>query len=237
MKHFRYLMLILCFIFTSSVFSQKIIKVKKPYVLIDISKNSGYQIGDEFLVYHPIADGEDKLVGVVELMVFKSDQCAAKIIKESITTEIQVGDIVTPYQKSGEEKVPYINDNETSSTSASIQSRFAFQRKSQLPSYLSFSAGMISFGISYFYYNEAEKNSTKYHLPDEHDQLVDETRKFDNISNFCLGLGGGLIAYSIINYMLTRRANIRMNERVSVVPVHKRDYYGMSLTFDLNYSK
>ena len=104
MKHLKYIILLVCFVFASSVFSQKIIKVKKPYVLIDISRESGYRVGDELLVYHPGEEDEDKLVGVVELVVFKADECAAKIIKESVSTKIQVGDVVAPYRTSAQNK-------------------------------------------------------------------------------------------------------------------------------------
>ncbi len=237
MKHLKYVILGLCFVFTSSVFSQKIIKVKRPYVLIDISRDSGYQIGDECLVYHPIEGGEDKLVGVVELMAYKENQCAAKIIKESTTMDIQEGDIIAPYQKSGDKTGKTVKKSTPSGTVSSTPSRYAFQDKSQLPSYLSFAAGIVSWGVSYYYYNEAEKASNTYHVLEEHDSLVDKTRKYDNISNFCMGLGGGLVAYSVINYLLTRRANIQMSENVSIVPVHKRDYFGMGITVNLNSSE
>lgn len=238
MKHFRYVILGVCFVFTSSVFSQTIIKVKNPYVLIDISENSGYQIKDQFLVYHPIEGEEDKLVGVVELMAFREDQCAAKIIKESVSTKIQEGDIVSPYQVANKEKMQKDKPTESSQKISSSTSPYHFQQKSQLPSYLFFTAGLISCGVSYYYYNEAEKTATTYHTSqEEHDSLVDEARKYDKISNFCLGLGGGLIAYSVVNYFLTRRANIKMSRRISVVPVHKRDFYGMGLSINLNSSE
>jgi len=235
MKHLKYVILGLCFIFASSVLSQTIIKVKKPYVLIDISRDSEYEIGDQCLVYHPMEGEEDKLVGVVELMVYKEDQCAAKIIKESVSMKIQEGDIITPYEKVGEGKEQEVEKSTPSGTISSTQSRYAFQEKSQLPSYLSFAAGIVSWGVSYYYYNEAEKASNTYHTSiEEHNSLVDKTRKYDNISNFCMGLGGGLVAYSVINYLLTHRANIQMSENVLVVPVHKRDFFGMGITVNLN---
>jgi len=235
MKHLKYVILGLCFVFTSSVFSQKIIKVKKPYVLIDISRDSGYQIGDECLVYHPIEGEEDKLVGVVELMAYKENQCAAKIIKESTTMDIQEGDIIAPYQKSGEKTDKIVKKSTPSGIVSSTQSRYAFQRKSQLPSYISLSAGILSCTIGYYYYHEAEKNSELIPANTaEYEDLKDETKKFDNTANFCFGLGGGLVAYSIINYILTRRTNLKMSENVSIVPVHKRDYFGMGITVNLN---
>jgi len=229
MKHLKYIILLVCFVFASSVFSQKIVKVKKPYVLIDISRESGYRVGDELLVYHPGEEDEDKLVGLVELITFKGDECAAKIIKESVTTKIQVGDVIKPYQTSTPKK-----DKGRASTRPSTPPSYGLQKKSQLPSYLSLTAGIISCSVGYYYYNEAEKNTQVIPASDEYESLKDETRRFDNTANFCFGLGGGLVAYGIVNYILTYRTNIRINQRVSVMPVHKRDFFGMGLTVNLN---
>ena len=230
MKHLKYIILLVCFVFASSVFSQKIIKVKKPYVLIDISRESGYRVGDELLVYHPGEEDEDKLVGVVELVVFKADECAAKIIKESVSTKIQVGDVVAPYRTSAQNK-----DKPRVSSRPSTPSRYGLQKKSQMPSYVTLTAGIISCSVGYYYYNEAEKNSRVVPAGlEEYENLKDETKKFDNTANFCFGLGGGLVVYGIVNYILTYRTNIRINQRVSVMPVHKRDFFGMGLTVNLN---
>lgn len=235
MNRFRYLFLVFCLICSSSVFSQKVVKVKRPYVLVEMSKRKDFKVGDQLLVFRSGFDSEDKLIGLIKILVFKNNQCATEIVKENTTDHIQVGDYVVKYRK----KISSKRDEKPAESVIRGSDQFSIdpvQYKSQWPSYFSFTVGLISSGIGYYYFNEAEKSSIKFHsTQEEHDQLVKDTRKFDNRANFCYGLGGGLIVYGVINYFITRHYNKKYFENFSIVPVQKGDYYGIGLRICLNF--
>ena len=83
--------IILFFFITTSCFSQKIINVVEPYVLIDTDKNIG-NINDELVVQRVDESNNIKDIGIIKIIKFSQSKTAAKILHEFKGYNIEIGD-------------------------------------------------------------------------------------------------------------------------------------------------
>ena len=82
--------LILSFTIQLPIYAQTIIKVKRPYVLINTDNTIG-KIDDEIFVFR----GSNKIkIGKIKLVKFSQGKCAGIIIYEKTGTKIQIDDYV-----------------------------------------------------------------------------------------------------------------------------------------------
>lgn len=220
---------LLCSSFT---FSQEVTRVKRPYILIDVAEGEGVKIGDEMNIYRLDAAGNPVITARVEIVTFRGSRCGAKIIVEDDQFMIQTGDrLLMPYENDIRQQL--IQRGPPSTEPPTTQYRYNYGRSHWL-SYVTITAGLISGGLGYYFYNEAEDLSNVQPLSLEHQyELAEEIRKYDNQSNFSVGLGGGLIAFGVLHYFLTRNKPPNPNQIFTLHPVQKRGVMGMGLQFAL----
>lgn len=215
-------LLLLVLVLSVSVYSQEITRIVKSHVLINTDESSGLKPGNKVSVWRKTPTGEEKKIGKVEIVMFKEGKCVGKIISENPRYKIGVGDYIG---------LPQIIKAKAKSYSG--QNKY-------LLSYLSIGTGIVACGLGYYFYDQAEQ-SYEDHIAastqDERIRLFDKTTSYDTKSNVSFGIGGGLIAFGIINYFIIRHNNSTptyYEKPVSLYPIHQKGYVGMGVHLSLN---
>ncbi len=205
-----------------SVYSQEITRIVKSHVLINTDESSGLKPGNKVSVFRKIPTGEEKKIGKLEIVMFKEGKCVGKIISESPRYKISVGDYIGLPQIVKAKAKSYSGENK------------------QLLSYLSIGTGIIACGLGYYFYDQADQSYEDYLVAktsSEQMRLQDKTSNYDNKSNFSFGIGGGLIVFGVINYLVTRHNNSTptyYENPVSFYPIHQNGCVGMGVHLSLN---
>ena len=180
MKYYIFLLFIFTFSINKLAFSQKILQVNNKFVLIDIDESAGLQLNDKVLVYKILNSGKVKIVGIVEIVIFKNRKCGGKIISESSINKIEVGDLINVKKYS-----PVRKD------------------KRSILSYVLIGTGVIASGTSLYFHNQANQTYREYEsatTTEDAIRLFDKTTSFDKNSQISLGVGGVLLAIGIIYF-------------------------------------
>ncbi len=216
-------LLLLVLVLSVSVYSQEITRIVKTHVLIDTDETSGLKPGNKVSVLRKTPTGEEKKIGKLEIIMFKEGKCVGKIISENPRYKIGVGDYIG---------LPKIVKTKTSPT-------YSGDNK-YLLSYLSIGTGIVACGLGYYFYDQADQ-SYEDHIAastqDERMRLFDKTTSFDTKSNFSFGIGGALIAFGVINYLITHHNNASpayYEKPVSIYPIHQNGCVGMGVHLCLN---
>ncbi len=227
------ILLIICtaVVLSQSIFAQEVTRVKRPYVLIDIGQEEGVKVGDEMNLYRLDAAGNPIRTARIEIITFRGTRCGAKIIVENDQYMIRNGDrLLMPYETEIRSKMV-----QRSRTNPQAMSSYQYRpSRSHWLSYVSITAGLISGGLGYYFYNEADELSNIEPMSLEHQsELAEDIRKYDNQSNFSAGLGGGLVAFGVLHYFLTRNKPANPNQVFTWHPVQQKGMVGMGVQFAL----
>jgi hypothetical protein len=217
MKSLKYIIVLLAILLSDMSYSQKIVRMVKSHVLIDMNKTSGLKIGNKVNVFRKLESGQMINNGKLKIILFKEGKTVGKIISQNPKYKIAVGDII------------------------SIQKRTK-SASSHTLSYLSIGTGLIAFGLGYYYYDQADQMYADYVAAStlqERDRLYNKTSTYDNNSNFSYGIGGGLIAFGIIYYFINRSNEPpptppTTEKSLSISPIYKYNYVGMGVNICLN---
>jgi hypothetical protein len=215
-------LLLLVLILSVSVYSQEITKIVKSHVLINTDETSGLKAGNKVSVLRKTPTGEEKKIGRIEIVMFKEGKCVGKIISENPRYKIGVGDYIG-LPKISQTKPSYSGGNK------------------HLLSYLSVGTGIVACGLGYYFYDQAEQTYEDHiaaSTQDERMRLYDRTTSFDTKSNFSFGIGGGLIAFGVINYLINRHndsPSTYYEKPITVYPIQKNGCIGMGINLSLNY--
>ena len=219
-----------CLIWTGSGYSQQVTRIRRPYILINIASTSDLKKGDQLFLYRVGDSGHPLVVGRIEVVRIQGNNCAAKILSEDRKNPIELNDRL---MVQGDMSVMRSMGQREESGLQSGQIRYT-PRRSHWISYASITAGLISTGLGYYFYNEAELYSKITPISYEHQaELADDIRRYDNQSNFSYYLGGGLIAFGVIHYLITHNKPVYRNQAFHIAPVQKKGYYGMGVQFAL----
>jgi hypothetical protein len=229
MRSLRFWLILFCIVWISNSFSQQVKRIRRPYVLLDIENYANVKLGDELLIYR-IGDSEESVtIAKVEVVRIVGNDCAVKILAESQTTPIQLGDRFMALGGASEKKGPEQPPERRPTT----QMQYRPSRSHWL-SYVAITAGLISGGLGYYFYYEAEQASKEIPVSYEHQaELADRIRRYDNQSNFSCYLGGGLIAFGVIHYLFTHNRPVIQDHTFNIEPIQEKGYYGMRIQFAL----
>lgn len=86
------LLLILLLFNFGQIKAQEILRILDGYVLINLDEKSGYRVGDEVKVIRTNFSDKTITIGLIEIIKYKDDKCAGKIINEEKGYSIEVGD-------------------------------------------------------------------------------------------------------------------------------------------------
>lgn len=214
--------LVLIFLFligSLSVQGQNIERVSRMHVLVDIDHTSGLKVGDRMKVLRKLDSSEMQEVGEIKVVMFKGGKTVGKILSEVSPYRIEIGDIV---DWMGAKPSVGINRN--------------------LLSYLSIGTGLVACGLGYYFYDQADQYYNDYGFAttiQEKKRLQDKTVTYDNRSNFSFGVGGGLLAFGVIYYILNHRIESKpppTEEEIplSLYPIHKKGLTGIGLQLSFN---
>jgi len=239
MKHLKIVLFVLvCLSFNGSVSGQTVVKVKDPYILLEIGKDTDVQKDDILYIYRYDNTGKPAVVAKVQVVAMRKDLCAVKVLKKSSQYPVQPGDLVrkpaqqtiTPQQDRTFEITP---KEQSAAPPPSSQPVYRPQKIKPL-TYAAFSAGLVISGLGYYYYDQAGITSTqKPSTSEEWERLQNLTDKYDNRANICLYAGGGLVAFSIIHYLLTRTPPAVTHASQGIIPVTRPGYSGLSYKLPL----
>lgn len=231
------LSLLLTMIVAVAAFPQKITKINRPYVLIDVSASSGVAVGNKLNVVRQIGPGQEKTIGKVEIVVFKQGKCAGKIISETSSYPMRVGDQIQLQQAATNQP------KTTKRSTASTPTYRAASSANYLPTYLSVAAGVAAFGASYYYWDQAEQSAKSYDAmsmsdkSNNHDSIEKDLKKYDALSNSFGAVGGALITAGIAYYLFNRSSVSSLSSNIDVQPIYASNYKGMNLSLSFNHPK
>lgn len=229
MRSLRFWLVLFCFVWIGNSFSQQVKRIRRPYVLVDIENYSNVKLGDELLIYRIGDSGESVTIAKVEVVRIVGNDCAVKILAESQTTPIQVSDRFMAVGGVSEKQ----SLEQPTGRRPTTQMQYRPSRSHWL-SYVAITAGLISGGLGYYFYYEAEQASKENPVSYEHQaELDDRIRRYDNQSNFSCYLGGGLIAFGVIHYLFTHNRPVVRDRAFNIEPIQKKGYYGMRIQFAL----
>lgn len=218
-----------CLIWTGSGYAQRVTRIRRPYILIDIGSTSDVKKGDQLFLYRIGDAGHPLVVGRIEVVRIQGNNCAAKILSEDRKNPIDLNDRL---MVQGDMSVMRDMGQSTGGRQPA-QMRYT-SRRSHWLSYVTITAGLISSGLGYYFYNEAEHYSKiQPSSPEREAELADNVRKYDNQSNFSTYLGGGLIAFGVVYYLITRDRPVSRDQAFYITPIQKKGYYGMGVQFAL----
>lgn len=215
-----------------AAFPQKITKVNRPYVLIDISASSGVSVGDKMDVIRQIGPGQTKNIGKVEIVVFKRGKCAGKIISETSSYPIRVGDQIQLKSVAAAPKrtTPKLSYKPAGSAN-------------YIPTYISVAAGVAALGVSYYYWDQAEQSAKDYEAMSYTNKQINylstsqDLNKYDNLSNSFRVAGGCLIFGGVAYYLWTRSHTSTLSSTIDVQPVYASNYKGLNFSLSFNHPK
>jgi hypothetical protein len=245
MKNMRSLFWVLTLFFgVGAGFSQTVVKIMRPYILIDNTTISSLKVGDNAIVVRSLEDGGEKKVATAKVMVFREGKFAARIVSKEKREKIRIGDLVRMDDLAAVSRGNVSERGQTAPLTGGGKNRqqnpatYSFSKGGNpLPAYLSFSAGVISCGLgSYFYYQAGRLSKDPVPLVD-YANVVGDVRQYDKQANFCFGLGIGLITYGIAHYLWVKIADSKADQRVSLYNPQKDDYVGIGFQLSLDRGK
>jgi len=223
--------------------AQTVVKVKDPYLLIRVDDNTGVNKGDIFYIYRLSDRGKPIVVAKVSVVAVRKDMCAVKVLKKSKKLSILPGDLIKKADKSIsriDDSVSYeqTGTEESASGQSSISTNIVNPSFNRTLSYVAFSAGVAVSALGYYFYDQAGLTaSQKPATMDEYYNLQTLTYKYDKRANYCFYVGGGLIAFSIINYLIINHKANRLNSAYIFTPVSRPGYSGISFSVPLSNDK
>ncbi len=216
---------------TGTLFSQEIVRINRPYALVNLNENSGVKVGDEMLVSRNLPDGTVIKVARVQVLLFRDNNCAVKIISENTNYPLEEGDTLTLPSSASLRRQPA--QQQGSNQSRNIQMG---PMRDQWLSYVSVSAGLVLGGLSYYFFDQAEQTEDTMPTSQEHyNELVDKVEKYDTRSNICMGVGAGLIVYGVVRYFVVRH-DLRLADQGTfrITPIRKSNVAGIGIEFALD---
>jgi hypothetical protein len=168
-----------------------------------------YKIGDLIKIYR-LVEGKNIYVGNAKIIQLRNSQCALEIISES--KKIKAGDFSKQNYDKDTNKPIYSNNN---------QDIIKRDKRNYTLTYLTLGAGLIASGVGYNYYNKTIQTYDNYKIAntrDETDRLYAEAEKYNSNTKISLSIGGGLIAYAIINELFIKPLSQKSNN-LSIYPL------------------
>ena len=139
---------------------------------------------------------------------------------------------IKPALKVEETKTPAQRRTEIPSEPIIAQSR-----PSNLISYSTFGAGVLTVGLGFLFHNQANSRYEEYEAAtttEDADRLYDETIKLDKRSKISFGVGGGLVAFGAVYYILNRVRTPSVDySSVSVETIQRRGFIGIGAKISL----
>jgi hypothetical protein len=227
--------------------AQRILRVSGNYVLIDISRSSGLKVGDQINVFGKSASGDEIIVGKVQIVEFRNDQCAATIVTKNSQYKISVGDKVAVNDS---ESIDYLfKDDEQENTFRSNQNSFSRNdpnpsrasygpRKSNTFSAVLIGSGVVAAGLAYYFNDKANDTYDDYQNANTTDKAISyykDTASLDQNAQISMGVGGGLIALGIIKILLNRSNQSQYSaNQFQIDTVNRQSYAGLKISFNIN---
>lgn len=195
-----------------------IVRVHEAYVLINAGRNDGLRMNQVLPVKRRTNSGKMD-IGTLRIIRFQHGQSAGKIISEKPGYHVTGNDIV---ELSGHFQPP-----------ASSPSPKTLR-------YGSLGLGIAAVGIGYYYYQKADQTYTDYQsaaTASDAVRLYDESVSNAKRANYALGIGGGLILFSLLHHVIFRPHETTYPARpYSVQPFRNPHAQGLSLRIALNQS-
>jgi len=224
--------------YLQSGWTQTVIKIKDPYVLLQFDKDFKVQKGDILYIYRTLENGKPAVVAKVSVMAVKKDLCAVKIIKKSKQYPVLTGDLVKKPARgispqTEEQTFAAAEKEQNQITSVPVMTNS--EPRNHLVTYLTVSAGLVVSGLGYYYYDQAGITASQHYTTiTEYDNLVILTDKYDKRANYCFYIGGGLIAAGLLHYFITNSIDHHPSTATyNVTPVTSSGYSGLSITIPL----
>ena len=205
-------------------YPQDVIRVSRPYALLNLDPSSGITPGTVLPVERLLPSGARVQVGTLKVLFYRDTISAARIVNEEQFLSIQAGDriLLTP-------------------TARQVQRRakagsFAAALKSPLVSYSSAGLGLVSGGLAIFYYNKAaETADTRPDNMQHYLRLTEKVNDYDNRSNIFQAVGAGLLVFSALHYLLVKDSPPAGGETVTYdcTPRDGASFAGLLVTFPL----
>lgn len=102
-------------------------------------------------------------------------------------------------------------------------------------------AGLLAAGLGYYFQSEADKTYEDYEAAvtmEDAKKYYDDTESLDKRSQLCYGIGGALVGFAILHKISKPSASqTNTGDRLSITPVGKRGFYGLSAKLSLNSPK
>ena len=137
MKTFRFLLMVLLWVGTSEGLTQQVVRIRRPYILIQIDDMTDIKVGDERFLYRTSSTGELQPVAKVEFILIRDNQYAAKIISENRSSPVELGDVLS-------EGLPKQQETAIRSRPKTKPRVRVGPRRSQWLSFVTIGAGLVS---------------------------------------------------------------------------------------------
>ena len=190
MKNMFIICLLSMLLTQTAVHAQRVIKIYKNLVLLDLKPSDGYYADDEIPLYRANVLGEPIKVGRIKIIKFQNDQCAAKIIKQDKNLPIQKGDFIL--QKN-------------------MDTNFEVTSFDNTPGWLTYGfagLGAVSIGLGAYYQELADKKYAEYatlEFDPETVEVYSRASSFENRSYVFYAVGGGLLTAAILHLLLQQK--------------------------------
>lgn len=219
--------------------AQQVVRVNKPYVLIDVSAKDNIRIGETYRLYRWVGQNA-VLTGKIQALVFRDKHCAFKIIEESGLHPIHPDDwLLKPGEVLPQSLAGPQEQNAAGRPSAMRKSSPQYRSSGFSSRWITWSAvgaGVVSGALAYYFWDRADDFVVKTGQAEtqrEYDYFVEEVHLNDRNSNFCTGLSAGLLVFGTVHYFLTRHAPSFEAGSVAVTPSVPLSRPGVGLTFAL----
>jgi hypothetical protein len=213
-------------------FSQKIIRIYKSYVLLNVYQYFGLEVNDIVSVYRKSHSVQNMYIGLIKIIKFQAGMCAAKIISERQDKEISLGDFI--------DIKTFNNDNNFWKEFWDKWETTSYEKKSNHPfTILCIMSGAMLSWAGYNFLKKADDIYTKYEVAKTSKDaihLFDKTLNYDKYSNVSFFVGGGLVALGLLRVISKHNSKPFYNYNdmsLLIIPVHRHEYVGLKVTLSL----
>lgn len=215
--------------------AQQVVRVNRPYILVDVASKDNVHVGEVYRLYRWVAQTA-VVTGKIEALVFRAEHCAFKITQENEKQKIKIGDWLL---RPGESLPQTLSGpQEQHAAGRPVATKKSTLHNSPHPrrwiTWTAMGAGVVSSGLAYYFWDRADDLARKTGQtsdPEYYNFLASEVRRYDRNSNFCTGLGAGMIAFGVVHYLLTRQAPEIQAGPVAILPMPAAGNPGVGLTF------
>lgn len=216
----RRLILLFCLTIAGVVHAQDVVRVNRPYALLDLPESSGITPGTVLPVERHLPSGTRVTVGRLKILFFRDTLSAAEIVNEDRFLSIQAGDRLQLNALRIPEHVQ--------------RGSFGEAVRSPWISYTAAGLGLVSGGLAWFYYDKAGKTADT--TPDNlshYLRLSEKVTTYDNRSNLFQGVGAGFLVFSALHYFFIREAPPAVQKRTALTSWQRDGAVFAGLTFTI----